>query len=90
MKPGYQTSEFWLTLLSQALALLVLTGGVSAGDKDKLETALANAVTAVCTLVASASVVWQYVQSRTSLKRQQQNVEAASNGIVPPQTELPF
>jgi hypothetical protein len=71
MKPGYQSSEFWITVLGQILALLALTGAINVGDKDKLETALANAVTAVFTIVSSTVVVIRYVRSRTALKSQQ-------------------
>jgi len=68
MKPGWQTSEFWVTLIGQVLALLAITGAISIGDRDKLETALTNAVTAVFTLLTSAVIVIGYIRSRTALK----------------------
>src|SRR5262245_16709172 len=70
MKPGWQSSEFWIALVGQALALLALTGTIASGDKDKLETALANAVTAVFTILSSAAVVVRYIKSRSELKSQ--------------------
>jgi hypothetical protein len=70
MKPGWQSSEFWITLLGQVLALLALSGVINVGDKDKLETASANAVTAVFTIVSSTAVVIRYIRSRTELKSQ--------------------
>jgi hypothetical protein len=70
MKPGWQTSEFWITVAGQALALLALTGAINSGDKDRLETALANAITAGFALIGNAVVVIRYVRSRTELKTQ--------------------
>lgn len=68
MKPGWQTTEFWIALIGQVLALLALTGTISVGDRDKLETALANLVTALFTIVASTLVVLRYIRSRSELK----------------------
>jgi len=71
MKPGWQSSEFWITLLGQVLAVLALTGAINVGDRTHLETALANAVAAIFTLAASAAVVIRYIRSRTELKHQE-------------------
>ncbi len=70
MKPGWQTSEFWIALIGQLLALLALAGAIPVGDKDRLETALASAVTAVFTLITSAVMVTRYIRSRSELKSQ--------------------
>jgi len=70
MKAGWKTSEFWIVLLGQALTLLALTGAISVGDKEHLETALANAVTAVFTILGSTVVVSRYIRSRSALKSQ--------------------
>jgi hypothetical protein len=70
MKPGWQSSEFWIALVGQALAVLALTGAINVGDKDKIETALANAVTAVFTILSSTAVVVRYIKSRSELKSQ--------------------
>jgi hypothetical protein len=70
MKPGIKTSEFWTTLISQALAFLVMAGVLSAHDQATLGTAITNAVTAVFTLITSAGVVSKYIQARLHLKTQ--------------------
>ncbi|MBL8799962.1 MAG: hypothetical protein JNM56_39130 [Planctomycetia bacterium] len=70
MKPGWQTSEFWIALIGQLLALLALAGAIPLSDKDRLETALASAVTAVFTLLTSAVMVTRYIRSRSELKSQ--------------------
>ncbi len=69
MKPGYRTTEFWVTLTGQVIALLVLFKCVSPAEGQTLGTALTNAVAAVATILASAKVVIGYVESRTDLKR---------------------
>lgn len=68
MKPGWQTSEFWIAIIGQVLALLALTGTINTGDRAKLETALTDAVTAIFTLAASTLVVIRYIRSRSELK----------------------
>jgi hypothetical protein len=69
MKPGWQTTEFWTTILGQILALLALTGVISAGDRQPLETALTNMVTAAFTIAGSTVIVVRYIRSRTELKQ---------------------
>jgi len=68
MKPGWQTSEFWITIGSQLLAFLALVGLVPASDRATLESALASAVTAIFTVISSAAVVFRYIRSRSELK----------------------
>jgi hypothetical protein len=69
MKPGYQTSEFWISLASQALGLLVLLHVITPEAQGTLATPIANAVTAAFTIFASAQVVKHYIASRTAIKQ---------------------
>ena len=69
MKPGNQTTEFWLTLVSQVLGLLALFHVISPQDSGTLGTALSNGITAVFTIFASARVALGYINSRTNLKQ---------------------
>ena len=68
MKPGWQTTEFWTTIITQALSLAVLLGFVSAGDSTMLQDAASKALAAVATLVTNALVIWRYIESRVKLK----------------------
>lgn len=86
MKPGWQSSEFWITLLGQLLTLLVLTGTVSIGDKDKLETAVTNMVTAIFTIISSGVIVVRYIRSRSELKSQ----ALAAQDETPPRSMPPL
>ncbi len=68
MKPGYRTTEFWITLATQVLTLLAVTGWISGADRDNLTSAVTQAITAVFSLLTSAGVVKQYIQSRAHVK----------------------
>jgi len=68
MKPGWQSTEFWITALGQLLVLLALSGAINSADSDKLETAVSNLVTAVVAIVSNALIVIRYIRSRSDLK----------------------
>lgn len=69
-KPGWMTTEFWLTLVAQAVALLVLFGVISVADKDSVTGTMGRAVENVFAVVASFVSIWKYIQSRTDVKQQ--------------------
>lgn len=69
-KPGWMTTEFWLTLVAQVVALLVLFGVVSVADKDSVTGTMGRAVENVFAVVGSAAAIWQYIRSRTDVKQQ--------------------
>lgn len=71
MKAGFKTTEFWMTIVSQILAILTLLGFVSAQDAQSLETALGQCVAAVFLFAVNAWVVVQYAKGRVALKRSQ-------------------
>lgn len=68
MKPGWQTTEFFIALVSQGLGVLMIMGIVSSADRATLEGALASAVGAIATLIGSAAVVREYIRARTAQK----------------------
>ena len=72
MKPGWQTSEFWLTAAMQIIGLLVVVGVIAVGDKATVEGAVAEGIKAIFALATNALVLWKYIQSRGEVK-----VEAA-------------
>lgn len=80
MKPGYQTTEFWVTILTQIIAILVLTGKISASDAGMLKDSLAQIVEHGAALIASAAVVYKYIQSRTDVKM----IEGGKGFVLPP------
>ena len=68
MKPGYQTSEFWLTLAASVVGLLAILWGLSPAEQADLAAQVKGVVAAVAGLVANAYSVWKYVEARTALK----------------------
>jgi hypothetical protein len=69
IKPGWQTTEFWTALVSQALALLTVLGFLTAADARTLEDALGKCVAAVFLFATNAWIVVSYIRARLELKR---------------------
>ena len=70
MRPGYKTTEFWITLVGQMIAMAVTLGIVRPGDQQHLQMTANEAITAICTLLVSAVTIRHYIISRTQLKQQ--------------------
>ena len=68
MKSGWQTSEFWLTLVANVLAFAVAFGIVPIGDKETVQGAATQIITGVFGLLAGAAVLWKYIEARRALK----------------------
>jgi hypothetical protein len=64
MKPGYLTTEFWLTLLTALPSLAVTIGLVPVADKTILDTAASK----IAAGLVAAITVAKYVQSRALVK----------------------
>jgi hypothetical protein len=67
-RSGLFTTEFWITIVTQGLALLTLLGVVTSNDADTLRDAVIKCVTSAGVFVANAWIVVRYIQSRTQLK----------------------
>lgn len=78
IKPGWQTTEFWLTTIKPIFAIIVLVFAISPVDAAKLETAYTNAVVAIFALIAVTYTITTYIKGRVATKT------AASNGDSPP------
>lgn len=70
MKSGWQTSEFWISLISQILGFLALIGVVEFSAVGTLEEALTKMIGAVFILLANGWIVVRYIQARTGLKQE--------------------
>ncbi len=89
MKPGWQTTEFWLSLASQVIAVLVLTGVVPQQDQSTLAGIVANAITGAFAVIAAVTMGVTYIQNRTSIKKDQMAItQAAFFPPSPPQTTV--
>jgi hypothetical protein len=67
-KPGWQTTEWWTTTISQLLALLTVFGILAPTDAHTLEGALAKIVAAAFLLATNAWIVVHYIKGRVALK----------------------
>lgn len=88
-RPGWQTSEFWIALASQLLALLMIAGWINPADKQTLEQNVAAAITAIFTIVGSVAVVVRYIDARCSLKHAHLDINAVED-TRPPGPLLPL
>jgi hypothetical protein len=75
IKPGWKTTEFWLTLVTQIVSILAVLGLVSFGDAKELGDAITKAVGAVFVLVTNGAILWKYIQSRLSTKSNEVEIE---------------
>ena len=93
IKPGWQTTEFWLSLGTIAAAVGVQMGFINGADVTKFTDGWSQTVTAAFTLVAQLYMAISYLKSRQALKVAVVNGPAAvaaasipSPGMVKPQT----
>ena len=68
VKPGWQTTEFWQTIIVQGLAFATILGVVSPADSAGLGSGLASMVQNVVALIIAGGTVVQYISSRTKVK----------------------
>ena len=77
MKPGWQTTEFYITLVAQILPFLVLFKVVPADDAQTLQDTIGHAIMAVGAFAAAGASLWKYIQSRTDQKTASSDVAFA-------------
>lgn len=68
VKPGWQTTEFWQTIILQALAFATILGVVSPADASGIGGGIASMVQNVVALIIAGGTVVQYISSRTKVK----------------------
>lgn len=67
-KPGWQTTEFWQTIILQGLAFATILGLVSPSESAGLGSGLASMVQNVVALIIAGGTVVHYITSRTKIK----------------------
>jgi hypothetical protein len=76
MKPGIYTTEFWISLVSAGVAVFGIMLGMSASDQLELVGQLKGIIIAGGSILANVVLVWNYVASRTNLKRLDMMIQA--------------
>ncbi len=54
MKPGYKTTEFWMSLVTQIVALLVLFGVIEPAAQEQVSGSLTQLVAAIAAVFNAA------------------------------------
>ena len=58
MKPGYKTSEFWLTLVSVVVGGAIGLGFLPSAEGEQLQSGLTAVITGVFTIIPIAVYIW--------------------------------
>ncbi len=69
VKPGWKTTEFWVSIVAQITTVLVLIGVLNQGDSTSLNASIAESIEAVGIVIVNALVVLGYIKSRTEVKK---------------------
>jgi len=67
-KPGYQTTEFWLTLVSQLVPILVLTGALSPEEATEVQEGTSNAIVTGFAFIQAVVTAVMYIYNRARVK----------------------
>lgn len=67
MKPGYKTTEFWLTLVSTLVGGAVALGLLPNAEGEQLQGGLAAIITGVFAVIPVAVYVWSRVKIKTAV-----------------------
>lgn len=68
VKAGYRTTEFWVTLISSAVAVLVALGVFTPAEGETASSAGAELVFAIFAMLAAVAPAVAYIYSRTKVK----------------------
>lgn len=70
IKPGYRTSEFWLTAVSFVFSGLYLVGLLDSNNqKEDLITETSRGVEAFILIIGQLTVLFRYIKGRTEIKK---------------------
>lgn len=69
LKPGVQTSEFYMPTITAVLGFLVSFGLLTTPLSDQVVTAIAAAVPAMVGLIGAVSAATEYIKGRVLLKK---------------------
>ena len=75
VKPGYRTSEFWLTVVSFIFSGLYLVGLLDDhGQKEDLIHETGRGVEAAILILGQLTVLFRYIKGRTEVKKTWSNI----------------
>lgn len=75
MRPGYKTTEFWVTIgkvvASFALTLLVMFGILNQDDANQINDHVMSIILAIVAIVINGMAVIDYTHARRDVKREE-------------------
>lgn len=69
LKPGWQSSEFWVATSSQVVAALVAFGVLTQSDTSVINAWVGKMAAALGAVICLSVTAWRYVDRRTELKK---------------------
>ena len=75
MKPGWQTTEFWMSIVFALIGLLASIGVIGPADRPGIEGAAQTIIQNVAGLVSAILIIWRYISSRQQLKQHHTDAE---------------
>lgn len=73
VKPGYLTTEFWLSLVGPVVLIFVILGVFTSEEGEALVLTISDAIVAGAAFIAGLAPIWAYIKGRSEVK-------AAANG----------
>lgn len=70
LKPGYQTSEFWLTLVANLLPIVVLMGFLTTEESQLIQDQIVQVVALGSPFIVATASLIMYIYSRVKIKTQ--------------------
>ena len=89
MKPGYQTTEFHVTVTTLVLSVAVMLGVVSPSDVPFIEDGVSKAIVQLGALLTTIAAVWKYIDSRTKVKVAEAVIQKVVPAVVVPPVPVP-
>lgn len=68
LKPGYKTTEWWITLGSFLVCGFVLTGVVSQDNQNTIAQIVTHAITSVGLVAGQVAIAYKYISGRNQRK----------------------
>jgi hypothetical protein len=89
IKPGWKTTEFWLTLGTFCVTGFVLTGMLAPERQDTLISIVSHSIESIAMVAGQTVMLCRYINSRKEVKKKQIETKAAASKKTEDITPLP-
>lgn len=70
MKPGYQTTEFWLAVLAQVLPFLVMFKVIPTEDSTNIQAMVSTIIMGLGSMIIGVTAIVTYISGRVATKNE--------------------